>query len=119
MADRRRLTDARLDRVVADAATHGDPDLAHEVGRVVSEVRRLRAQLAVATERLEAHQIADWIRFLPPERVGDFLGEMATAAVSAEIDGDAAELTGVLTEWMALADAVAAGRLPDSADDDG
>lgn len=104
----RPLSDARLDRLAAGADVAADPRLAGDVRRLVAEVRRLRAELADAVDAVGSHQIADWIRFLPPERMGAFLGEMATAAVSSEVDGDPAMLSGVLTEWIAVADAAAA-----------
>lgn len=65
----------------------------------------------IATDRLselrdavEAFQIADWIRFVPGHDVPRFLGEVASAAIEGEFDGDTSGLASVLTDWIAVAE---------------
>lgn len=61
-------------------------------------------RLAELREAVEAFQIADWIRFIPEHDVPRFLGEVSSAAIEGEFDGDPSRLASVLTDWIAIAE---------------
>lgn len=56
------------------------------------------------TDTVESFQIADWIRFVPEHEVQRFLGEVSSAAIEGEFDGDTSRLASVLTDWIAIAE---------------
>jgi hypothetical protein len=76
----------------------------------LDEIEALRNRVAWLTSQVEAHQIADWIRFVPPHLIPQFLGQVASAAVEGELDGDPSALAGVLTDWIAVAEGHALGE---------
>jgi hypothetical protein len=62
------------------------------------------ARIEELTEVVEAFQIADWIRFIPDHDMQRFLGEVSSAAIEGEFDGDTSRLATVLTDWIAIAE---------------
>ena len=65
---------------------------------------RQEQRIVELREEVAAFQIADWIRFIPEHQIPKFLGEVSTAAISGELDGDTGPLAGVLTDWIAIAE---------------
>lgn len=61
-------------------------------------------RLTALRDEVAAFQIADWIRFIPDHELPRFLGEVSSAAIEGELDGDPSHLASVLTDWIAVAE---------------
>ena len=102
------VTPAFLDELIARCArslSASGPADKRVVESILGDLESVRDHLVM----LEHHDLAEWIRDLPPERMGEFLADIEVTARQASTDADIGSFISALAAWQTSAEAARNG----------
>ncbi|MEO0493055.1 MAG: hypothetical protein AAF081_06540 [Actinomycetota bacterium] len=97
----------RCRRALADTASES------EATSVIVDLTAVLDHLVAA----EQQDLGEWIRDLPPHRLGDFLADMEVTARQADADSDIGSFISALADWQTTAEAARNRWMPEEPGD--